>query len=324
MHGVWRMTSACSRLRKLAFGIALAWCIGSGAAFSYERPDFQPGFNFFSRQQDVEVGRKAAAQMDRTLPLVRDPVVVSYVNHLGKYLAQYAPNQKGFRYDWTFQVVNSDQINAFALPGGYIFVNRGAIEAAQDEAQIAGVLAHEEGHVVMRHGTHQASEKLLADAPLEILAGYLGQSGSLLDVLAQMGIGFSVNSFFLKNSRDMEAQADRVGTYILYQSGYDPYAMAQFFQIIQKKYPQQTAQFFSDHPNPGNRIEAVDREVPELGPPKSWKTDSPEFEIIKKLLLAMPPPPKAGTALTLKRPAQGTAGYPEEKDFNVFGKEARR
>ncbi len=265
------------------------------AAFSYERPNFQPGFNFFSRKQDVAVGRKAAAQMDRTLPLVRDPVVVRYVNGLGKYLAQYAPNQNGFKYDWTFQVVNSNQINAFALPGGYIFLNRGAIVAAQNEAQIAGVIAHEEGHVVMRHGTHQASEKLLADAPLEILAGYLGQSGSLLDTLAQMGIGFSVNSFFLKNSRDMEAQADQVGTYILYRSGYDPYAMVQFFQIIQKKYPQQTAQFFSDHPNPGNRIEAVGREVPELGPPRPWKTNSPAFEAVKQLLLAMPPPPKPGT-----------------------------
>ncbi len=264
-----------------------------GRALAYQRPNFTPGFNLFSPPEDVAVGHKASAQMDHSLPLVQDPAVVQYINSLGKYLSQFAPNQKTFKYPWTFHVVNSDAINAFALPGGYIYVNRGAIVAAQDEAELAGVLAHEEGHVVMRHGTHEASEKLLADMPLEILAGYLGQNSSLLGQLTELGIGLGVNSLFLKNSRDMETQADRVGTYILYRSGYDPYAMAQFFKIIQEKYPERTLEFFSDHPDPGNRIEAVDEEVPELGPAKTWKTDSPEFEAIKQRLLAMPPPPKS-------------------------------
>jgi predicted Zn-dependent protease len=237
--------------------------------------------------------------------LVKDPEIVRYVNGLGRHLSQYAPNQNGFEYHWTFHVVNSGDINAFALPGGYIFVNRGAIVAAQDEAQLAGVIAHEEGHVVMRHGTHQVSEKLLAEAPLEILAGYLGQSGGLLSQLAQLGIGFGVNSIFLRNSRDMEAQADQVGTYILYRSGYDPYAMAQFFEIIQRKYPDRTIQFFSDHPDPGNRIQTVNQEVPELGPPKQWKTDSPQFEAIKQRLLAMPLPPKPKAADGRLRASEG-------------------
>ena len=266
-----------------------------GALLAYQRPRFRPGFNLFSPQQDMVIGRQAAAQLDHKLPLINDPEIVRYVSRLGRHLAEYAPNQKGFHYDWTFHVVNSDDINAFALPGGYIFVNRGAIKAALDEAQMAGVLAHEEGHVVMRHGTHQASERLLAEAPLEILSGYLGQSGSLLTQIAQLGIGFGLNSIFLQNSRNMEAQADRVGTYILYQAGYDPYAMAQFFEIIQRKHPQRTIQFFSDHPDPGNRIQAVEEEIPELGPRRRWKTDSPQFEAIKQRLLAMPPPPKPKT-----------------------------
>ena len=261
--------------------------------YAVERLDFQPGFNLFSPAQDVEVGRNASAEVNKQVALIRDARVVDYVNGLGKRLAVAAPNQSsGTQYAWTFRVVNSSDINAFALPGGFIYVNRGAIEAAQDEAQIAGVLAHEEGHVVMRHGTHQASEIMLAQAPISILMGLLGQSSSLLGQLAQAGLSFGVNSILLRNSRAAESQADEVGTYILYQAGYDPYGMAQFFHIIEQKYPQQTIQFFSDHPNPGNRIKAVDDEIPMLGPKKDWKKDSPEFEAVKQKLQQMPPPPK--------------------------------
>ncbi len=262
--------------------------------YAIEGLNFKPGFNLFSPAQDVEVGQKASREVNGQLQLVRDSQVAGYVNQLGKRLAQFAPNQpRGVKYDWTFHVVNSSDINAFALPGGFIYVNRGAIEAAQDEAQIAGVIAHEEGHVVMRHGTHQASQIMLAQAPLSILAGLLGQSSSLGSQMAQLGIAFGVNSILLRNSRAAEAQADQVGTYILYHAGYDPYAMAQFFAIIEKKYPQQTIQFFSDHPNPGNRIKNVDQEIPLLGPKKGWKTDSPEFEAVKTRLQNMPPPKPA-------------------------------
>ena len=261
--------------------------------FAVERLSFQPGFNLFSPSQDVEVGQKASEDVNKQLPLVRDSQVTGYVDGLGKRLARIAPNQSGeTKYTWTFNVVNSPEINAFALPGGFVYVNRGAIEAAQNEAQIAGVLAHEEGHVVMRHGTHQASEMMLAQAPLSILAGFLGQSSSLASQLAQLGLAFGVNSILLRNSRSAESQADEVGTYVLYRAGYDPYGMAQFFGIIQQKYPQRTIQFFSDHPNPGNRIRNVDEEIPKLGPKRNWKTDSPEFQAVKHRLQSMPPAPK--------------------------------
>ncbi|HET9178109.1 MAG TPA: M48 family metallopeptidase [Terriglobia bacterium] len=255
--------------------------------------NFRPGFNLFSPAQDVEVGQQASQEADKQLPLVRDAQVTGYVNNLGRRLAKIAPNQSGeTKYAWTFNVVNSPEINAFALPGGFIYVNRGAIAAAQNEAQIAGVIAHEEGHVVMRHGTHQASETVLAQAPLSILAGLLGQSSGLASQLAQLGLTFGVNSILLRNSRSAESQADAVGTYILYRAGYDPYAMAQFFGTIQQKYPQQTIQFFSDHPSPGNRIKNVEEEIPRLGPKKDGKTDSPEFEAVKQRLQSMPPAPK--------------------------------
>jgi Zn-dependent protease with chaperone function len=273
-----------------------------GAAWGTERIRFRQGFNLFSAQQDIQLGKENAAQIDKELPLVTDPEVLRYVNDLGRRLVAFAPNNNS-QYVWTFKVVNSADINAFALPGGYIYVNRGAIEAAENEAQLAGVMAHESGHVVMRHGTHVASQALLAQAPLAILGGLLGQTGSLSAQLAQAGIGLGVESLLLKNSRSAESEADEVGTYILYQADYDPYGMAQFFQIIAKKYPQKTMQFFSDHPVPENRIKNVDNEIPLLGPTKDWKTDSPEFEAAKRRLMGLQAPPAA-------KPASGTsAGF---------------
>ena len=253
--------------------------------------NLRPGFNLFNVDQDLQVGKENSAQVDKQLPILSDAMATQYVNELGKRLSAFTPNNQP-AYVWQFKVVNSPDINAFALPGGYIYVNRATIESADDEAQLAGVIAHEEGHVVLRHGTHQASETMLVQAPLAIVGGFFGQSGSLMGKLAQYGVGFGVQSIMLHNSRSMEAQADSAGTYTLYQAGYDPHAMAQFFQIIEQKYPQRTIQFLSDHPNPGNRIKAVDEEIPDLGPPKNWVTDSPRFQAVKRHVLSLPPAPK--------------------------------
>jgi predicted Zn-dependent protease len=276
--------------------------------------NLKPGFNLFSKQQDIDAGKQAATDADKQLPLVNDPQVLGYLNNLGHRLTQYEPLPAD--YPWTFKVVNTKDINAFALPGGYIYVNRGTIESAENEAQLAGVVAHETGHVVMRHGTHQASQMLLAQAPLAILGGMLGQGGSLAGQLAQMGIGFGVNSALLHNSRTAESQADAVGTYVLYHAGYDPHAMAQFFQIIEKKYPSRTAQFFSDHPIPANRIQAVNTEIPQLGPAIQGKTDSPEFEAVKRKMLGMPPAPQSNVSSAGVTPSGNFKSY-DHSGFRV-------
>ena len=258
--------------------------------FGLGKLNFKPGLNFFSPQEDVKVGKQNAAEVDKQMPILHDAEVERYVNDLGRRLSAYTPNNLP-DYAWQFKVVNTSDINAFALPGGFIYVNRGTIEAAEDEAQLAGVIAHEEGHVVMRHGTHQVSQMELAQAPLAILGAFGGRGGAM-GQLGQLGLGLGINSIFLHNSRGMESQADEVGTYVLYRAGYDPHAMAQFFEIIAKKYPQRTLQLLSDHPSPGNRIKAVDAEIAQLGPERQWKTDSPEFQAIKKRLQSLPPPPK--------------------------------
>jgi predicted Zn-dependent protease len=281
------------RIRKQSYAlILLGLSLAPVLAFAIERLTFKQGFNLYSPKQDVELGRQNAEAAEKELPLVNDSEVVDYVNKLGKSLVTNEPLPAD--YPWTFKVVNSSEINAFAFPGGYIYVNRGAIEAAEDEAQLAGVLAHESGHVVMRHGTHLATQMVIAQGGLSLLAALLGQSSSSLTDFARLGISFGVSSILLHNSRSAESQADEVGTYVLYHSGYDPRAMAQFFQIIEKKYPQQTIQFFSDHPVPENRIKDVDEEIPRLGPPLEGggKTDSPEFQAVKKRLRELPPPPK--------------------------------
>lgn len=292
--------------------------LAPGGAWAVERLSFSPGFNLYKTEQDVQLGKENSAQYDKELPLLTDPQVLHYINDLGKRLASLAPNNNS-GYAWAFKIVNSSDINAFALPGGFIYVNRGAIEAAMDEAQIAGVIAHESGHVVMRHGTHGASQALLARAPVTIIEEIFGQSGSLTSQLAEMGLDLGVNSILLKNSRSAESEADEVGAYILYQAGYDPHAMAQFFANVEKKYPQKSIQFFSDHPVPENRIKNVDSEILLLGPAKDWKTDSPEFQATKRRLLSLPVPPAAKSAPGASTGASGPPPAPSSHMIKFYG-----
>jgi len=313
--GGWRQSN-----KRLIASVTLAFLfLAPGGAWSVESLKFKPGFNLFKVQQDIQLGKESAEQIDKKLPLVTDPQVLRYINDLGRRLASFAPNNNS-EYAWTFKVMNSSDINAFALPGGYIYLNRGIIVAAENEAQIAGVMAHESGHVVMRHGTHEVSQALLAQAPLAILGGILGQTGSLTAQLAEMGLGLGLNSILLKNSRSAESEADEVGTYILYQAGYDPHAMARFFEIIQKRYPQKTIQFFSDHPVPENRMKAVDSEIPLLGPAKEWKTNSPDFEATKERLLSLPAPPRATPVPPASAGSSGPPPLPSSRLIKFEGK----
>jgi len=257
-----------------------------------ERTQLKPGWNMFSPQQDVEIGQQVSRDAERQLPMLNDPRVDSYLNSLGQRLAAHAPYR---RFPYHFKCVNDRAINAFALPGGFVYINRGVLEAADNEAQAAGVMAHENSHDELRHGTNQASKAYVAQVPLAVLGGALG-ANSVGSVLAQLGAGFVTNSVLLKYSRDAERQADIMGTQILHDSNYDPRAMAQFFEKIEAESKTKgPAEFFSNHPSPEHRIERVNEEVDKLGgPPPNYKTDSAEFREIKRYLLTLPPPPKGG------------------------------
>ena len=237
------------------------------------------GFDLFSSQEEIQAGQQAASQVSQQLPLLPDDdPTTKYVQRLGQRLAEHAPGEK---WPYNFHVVNQKEINAFALPGGAIFVNLGTIQAADNEAQLAGVLAHEISHVVQRHGTRAASKQMAAQLPLALLGGMMGNGA--LSRAAQLGISFGVGSYFLKNSRQAESEADLLGTDIMYDSGFDPHQMAVFFAKLQEQGGKQgsVAQFLSDHPDPGNRAGAVSQEVATL-PTKKYQKDSSEFLAVKK------------------------------------------
>src|SRR3990167_2327993 len=236
------------------------------------RIEHKPGFNTFTPQQDIELGREAVREVEQQMPVVTDGQLSEYVNRLGKNLSRLAP---GHRYPYQFKLINAKEINAFALPGGPIYIHTGIITAATSEAQLAGVLAHEICHVALRHSTNQASKAMLAQAPLAILGGVLS-GGGLAGQLAQLGIAFGANSAFLKFSRDAERQADELGAQILYDAGYDPKAMAEFFETIEKESGNRAVEFLSSHPNPGNREKNILQLIPKLGPSKSYSADNSE------------------------------------------------
>ena len=213
----------------------------------------EPGFNLFTVEQDIELGRQSAVEAEKQLRLLSDRNVDSYLNRIVQRLAAGAP---GAKYPYQIKAVNATEINAFALPGGPMYVNRGLVQAARNEAELAGVLAHEMAHVAMRHGTHQASKVYLTRSGLGILGGLLGrQSGSTAKLLNAIG-GVGLNAVFLKFSRDDEYEADKVGVQIMANAGYDPRAMADFFALMraeQGRNPGKLEQFFSSHPSPANR-----------------------------------------------------------------------
>jgi beta-barrel assembly-enhancing protease len=287
--------------------VAVIMCLFAVSAYA-NRTQLKPGFNLFSPQQDVEMGKQVSQEAEQQLPIFNNRQAESYLNSLGRRLASRAPGEK---YPYQFKIVNDKNINAFALPGGYIYINRGIFERADNEAQLAGVIAHEIGHVAMRHGTNQASKAYMAQAPLAVLGGVLG-SNSVGGVLAQLGVGFATNSILLKYSRDAERQADLLGTQILYDSGYDPHAMVEFFEKIQAESKGSASEFFSSHPNPENRISGVQTEIEKLGGNIRNTGTSSEFQRVKSLVANAPAPP-AGKAASGAAAPNGDArtGRPE-------------
>jgi Zn-dependent protease with chaperone function len=260
------MTSTPSvrvRAAAAATAVTLALAVPAGA----KPTTYSSGFNLFTPQQDVEIGRQSSAEAERQLPLLRDRTVDGYLESI---VRRMAPNAPGPKFPYQVEAVNSADVNAFALPGGYVYVNRGTVEAADNEAELAGVIAHEMAHVALRHGTHQASRAYLAQAGLSVLGGIVGgrRGRGTAEILSAVG-GLGLNALFLRYSRDAETQADVVGAQIMAASGYEPEQMARMFdklQQMQKSQPGRLAQFFSDHPASADRAARIRQEAREIGP----------------------------------------------------------
>jgi len=270
--------------------------------------------NKYSPAQDVQLGTKAAAEVRNQMPLVRDETAQAYVERIGRRLVEGVPGE--FRhpeFQYSFQVVNASDINAFALPGGPMFVNRGMVAAAHTEGEVAGVMAHELSHVVLRHGTAQASKAqpyelgALAGAIIGAVVG--GAAGNVISQGTQFGLGAA----FLRYSRDYEKQADILGSHIMAAAGYSPRDMAAMFQTIQKQGGSQGPQWLSSHPDPGNRSQYILAEAKSV-PVNNPVRDSGQLESVQADLRRMPAAPTTEQIMKnaeqngAARRAEGTSG----------------
>lgn len=265
--------------------------------------------NKYSPSDDVKLGREAAQKVEQQMPLLPERgEVTDYVQQIGARLVESIPPEfqhPEFRYQ--FRVVNASDLNAFALPGGFMYVNRGMIQAADNEGEIAGVMAHELAHVALRHGTAQVSKQSSLKSQLPAIGGViLGTiiGGGLGQVIAQ-GSVFGVNAYFLKYSRDYERQADVLGAQMMARAGYDPHELADVFQTIQRESGSGGPEWLSDHPNPENRYERINDEARALGyPPNTGRGSSTEFRRVQEILSGMAPAP---TTSEISKNGQGSS-----------------
>lgn len=244
-------------------------------------PRASVGFNLFSPEQDIQLGEASAEEIMRQVVVLHDERTGAYVQRLGERVAAAAP---GYKFPYKFVVVDSPEVNAFALPGGYVFVNEGAIEAARTEGELAGVLAHEIAHVSLRHGTTQASRAYLARTALSVIntVAAVGQ-GDFWRVAAVAG-GAGTNRFFLRSNRAAELQADAEGARLLAETGFDPRDMADFFERLNEREGEREDSNASDHPDPTSRVEAIGKVIASLGQTPARTRDSEEFRRIKSRL----------------------------------------
>jgi Zn-dependent protease with chaperone function len=288
--------------------LILALTLASSAA-SLAQTRVEPPANSYTPAQDVELGRKAAEETRKALPPMRDDNITSFVEDIGRRLVAFIPpDLRHSEFQYTFEVMNVKEINAFALPGGPMFVNRGMIEAAHTDGEVAGVMAHELSHVVLRHGTAQASKASkygmgqVAGAVLGAIIG--GGWGQVVSQGTQLGIG----TMFLRFSREYERDADLEGAQIMAAAGYDPNDMANIFKTIQKQGGSGGPQWLSDHPDPGNRSDYISREAKALQVQNPIRTTR-EFQQLQAHLKQLAPAPTTEQATRNQKTGRtGTTG----------------
>jgi beta-barrel assembly-enhancing protease len=240
-----------------------------------------------SVDQEIEIGRQTNLQVRKQMSALQDRQTVDYVNDLGRRLVRFAPGPK---YPYSFSVANYREVNAFALPGGPIWVHRGVLHAATNESQVAGVIAHEIAHIAQRHAANQLTNATLTNLGLGLLGAILGNSGGAS--AAQTAAGLLANGVFLKFSRDDEREADKVGLTMLTRAGWDGRGMVELFEILRKegqRDPGSLEVFLSSHPSPQERINELRADVTRRA---KGKRDSAEFQAIRARVLKLPPPRK--------------------------------
>lgn len=237
--------------------------------------------SLYSLDREVALGRQLSAEVDRSTRLIDDPVVTEYVNRIAQNIVLHSDAKVPF----TIKVIDANEVNAFALPGGFLYVNRGLLEAAENEAEVAGVMAHEIAHVTARHGIEQASKGEImqwGSIPLIFLGGLGG-------FIIQQVAGLAIPLTFLKFSRGAEKEADRLGAQYMWASGYDPNALITFFEKLQsqeKRKPGTLEKVFSTHPMTGDRIKEVRELIPRFPDRGEYQISTSEFREVKARLVS--------------------------------------
>lgn len=245
--------------------------------------------NKYNVQDDIKLGNQASAEVERQFPIINDADAAEYLERVGRRLADAIPpefDQPSFQY--RFKWVNASDLNAFALPGGPMYVNRGMLEAARNEGELAGVMAHEISHVALRHATAQATEQSKVKNQLGMLGMILG--GAILGGQAGAQLGMlGAQAWMTKYSRSYETQSDTLGARIMADAGYDPRDLANVFQTIASRSRGGAPEFLSSHPDPGNRFEKINREATYLRVSPNPIKITRDFERIQSRFRAMPP-----------------------------------
>ena len=298
MTRLTRTRTATERVMVLVTALALAAPAWAQTRIERHRNNYTP-------EQDVKLGREAAAQIRQQLPRLDDERTEDFVERVGERLVGEIPSdfeQPEFKY--TFEVVNLREINAFALPGGPMFLHRGMIQAARNEGEVAGVMAHELAHVILRHGTAQATRGQTAQ--LGALAGQVlgsilgGRTGAILAT----GTELTAGGVLLKYSREFEREADLFGAQLMARAGYDPRDMASMFQTIERQGGSRGPEWLSSHPNPANRAQSIAREAEQLGAARREVSNS-EFQSVHARLDQLPAAPTSQQAARTRERGAG-------------------
>jgi beta-barrel assembly-enhancing protease len=246
--------------------------------------DVGKGVNFYSLERELALGKQLAEEVERQSKILDDPIISEYINRLGQNLARNSDAKVPF----SFKVVDSEELNAFALPGGYVFVNTGLIKLADDESELAGALAHEIAHVAARHMTRQATKAEIANLttiPVSVLLG------GLPGLITRQAAGLAVPMTFLSFGRKDEAEADYLGLQYLYSAGYDPTGVISLFEkmeSLERKEPGSIAKLFATHPMDSDRIHNAEKEIEEILPAKEeYVVTTSEYREMRDRVLAL-------------------------------------
>jgi predicted Zn-dependent protease len=270
-------------------GMVVALCLVGGMAFAKDKKkdpeeignrDVGKGVNFYSLEKEIALGKQLAQEVEREAKIIDDPIIAEFVSRVGQNLVRNSDAKVPF----TIKVLDTEEVNAFALPGGFFFVNSGLILKADSESELAGVMAHEIAHVAARHGTRQATRGEIiniASIPLIFMGGWTGYA-------IRQGAGLAIPMGFLTFSRGFEREADYLGLQYLYKTGYDPTSFVDFFEKIQsleKKKPGTMSKVFSTHPMTDDRIKAAQDEIQKILVSKpEYVVNTSEFNDVKNRL----------------------------------------